>query len=89
MSIERITKEEFQALRPIEAKGRRSEETEALLVLPRGTGIKMPCRWQHDKHNACPGAALLVHVGYRYNFKVLCVCRAGVLYAWKKIKEPA
>ena len=83
MSVSRIRREEFEAVGRPERKGRRAAETIALVGLPMDAGIKMPCRWQHDKHGACPGRLLLMHVGYRHGFHVGGVCSGAILYVWK------
>lgn len=91
MSIEALSREEWAAVVATRRFGRRplNPETRALIDLPIGSGLKFPCRWNHDGKGQCSGAATLFHTAHRMGFKVRTHCRDGTLYVWKSAREQA
>lgn len=84
MTIEPITREEWEALIRRGSRERSAEST-ALIAAPVGSGLKMPCRWKHfGKTKVCSGASMLLHVARRHSFIVRTRCRDGMLYVWKE-----
>ena len=86
---QRISREEFDSVRPNTFKGRIAPETQDLLSLPYNEGVKMVCRWKHTGVNngTCNGAILFAHVAKRYDFRVRTKCKAGTLLVLKLPRE--
>ena len=80
---EPITLEQFETVRRAERGAHLCAESEAIVALPTGTGLRFKCRWQHRKNKACLGAQMLHATARRYSFTALTRCKDGYLYVWK------
>jgi len=78
MAIEPITREEFERVHT----SHRSECFIALSALQPMTGIKMPCRWKHNK-NGCTGPGAVYACVKSAGFKIQTSCRDGVFYTFR------
>lgn len=86
MTIERITREEFEAVPKPRSKGSPSPEVAALRAMNVGEGIKFPCRWKHDTRNRCASHSAIrgikqsplspVSLGWKLTIR----CHQGTVY---------
>jgi hypothetical protein len=81
MTIEPITRAEFESMGQIRTGRPRSPEYEAIAGLSPGGGFKVPCRWNHTGHGpTCGGASLAMQVSRRAGIRVATRCKDKVLY---------
>ena len=82
MAITPISQEEF--LNQRRGLGRAmTAETKAVVDLETGTGIKFPCRWNHQKNGTCVGVGNIRAATKRQGQTVKFTCKGGNLYAWR------
>ena len=82
MEITPITRDEFLDQR----RGQGSvmmAETKAVVDLEQGTGIKFPCRWNHQQNGGCFGVKAIRAATVRHGLVVKFTCKDGNLYVWK------
>ena len=76
--IERITKEEFMAIRNRRNPGPLNTEIREVQV---GDAFKTGCQWKHaEATNGCNGAAIARDIAKRMGKKLTCRCKDGTLY---------
>lgn len=78
--IEPLSQEEFDATPG--SRSPRSAETQAVETLAPLEGIKLPCRWEHWKHQ-CYGLTILRRVARKAGFKIATRCREGIVYIFR------
>jgi len=84
MAITPISEGEFLRHFGTYAGAKLMAETQAVIGLEEGTGIKLPCRWKHHgKYNSCAGAASLRQAAKRNGHNTTFRCKEGTLYIWR------
>ena len=74
MAITPITKDELP-----------NSETLAVSDLKEGTGIKFPCRWNHNgKTDQCAGVQNLRNKFRGHNRTDIIKCKDGHVYVWRE-----
>ena len=83
MAITPITYDEFPPQWRTGSKSL-SSESQAVIILEVGTGIKFPCRWKHsDKPDQCFGMSTLRQTSKRHGHTTKYRCRDRTLYVWR------
>ena len=71
------------AITPITEDELPNRESRAVSDLKEGTGIKFPCRWNHQRNGNCSGAVTIRAATKRYGQTTRIKCKDGNLYAWR------
>ena len=81
MSIEPMDAEEVGVLsRRSKYLGDFKNETDAVLKLELNTGVKFPCRWEHNAQKQCRGIIAIRIAARRRDMKITASCREGIIY---------
>ena len=81
MEITPITRGEFLDQRRGQGRALMAE-TKAVVDLEQGTGIKFPCRWNHQKNGGCVGVKTIRAAAIRHGLVVKFKCKDGNLHVW-------
>ena len=85
MEVTPISHEEFSGLSSWRTGRRLMAESQAVVGLEAGTGVKFTCRWNHSKKGACTGVTTLRGTAKRYGQTTSFRCYQGTLYAWRLV----
>lgn len=81
MTIEQISREQFEATRPRRyGVSRPSPETAEFAKLAVDGALKTPCRWQHNAQNGCAGSGLLTSYARRHGMSARTFHANGAIY---------
>ena len=81
MSIEPMDAEEVGAFfHRNKYYGTFKNETAAVLKLELNTGVKFPCRWEHNSQKQCRGIIATRTAARRRDMKITANCREGIIY---------
>lgn len=84
--MERITREDFEAVTGRGGGPPLSLEAAATIALPPNGGFKATCRWKHGEtteHHGCHGAQMMRAAAKRHGVSVATRCRDGTLYVFR------